>query len=245
MEIDLALQGIDEIIDWSIQNRHPLAFFACLYRQVTERVKQGILNHEFDDGPRMDRFDAVFAERYLVAFRRWRLDDPFTCSCWREVFEVGSKPIVLQHLLLGMNAHINLDLGAAAAEISTPTTLNNLRYDFDRINGILAEILPIVSARLEALSPLLYVVDNVGGDADAELINFSLRLARQDAWHLATELVGLNADERQRAIERRRTFVSRLARQIGNPQDPLASAVKLVRHFENSDILTIVHTLKG
>ena len=41
---------------------------------------------------------------------------------------------------MGMNAHINLDLGLAAAEISTPENIHSLATDFRRINQVLADL---------------------------------------------------------------------------------------------------------
>ena len=43
-----------------------------------------------------------------------------------------------QHLLLGCNAHINLDLGVALADIARGKELEPLRSDFEAINGLLA-----------------------------------------------------------------------------------------------------------
>jgi hypothetical protein len=42
------------------------------------------------------------------------------------------SPRVVQHVLLGMNAHINLDLGVAAAEVAPGPAIAGLRGDFDR-----------------------------------------------------------------------------------------------------------------
>ena len=47
-------------------------------------------------------------------------------------------PVILQHLLLGINAHINLDLGIAAVETSPGNQLAPLKNDFDMINKLLA-----------------------------------------------------------------------------------------------------------
>src|SRR5690606_41399624 len=58
------------------------------------------------------------------------------------------SPLVLQHLLLGMNAHINLDLGIAAAETAPGTALPALKRDFDEITTLLGEMLDDVQDRI-------------------------------------------------------------------------------------------------
>ncbi len=86
---------------------------------VTLEVKEGIQASFSDDGPRMERLDVEFADRYLDAFYAYRDGRPLTKS-WQVTFEAAENKnlLILQHLLLGMNAHINLDLGIATAKIS-------------------------------------------------------------------------------------------------------------------------------
>ena len=96
-----------------------MGYFPALYRKVTVEVKRGIEERVFDDGPRMERLDVVFAKRYLDAFDAY-MEGGAPTRAWVLAFETTGQwwPIVLQHLLLGMNAHINLDLGIAAARVS-------------------------------------------------------------------------------------------------------------------------------
>src|SRR3954466_2154105 len=69
--IDDVLRILDGIIADTRARRDPLGYFPALYRQVTLTVKQGIASGYFDDGPRMDRFDALFADRYFAAYDTW------------------------------------------------------------------------------------------------------------------------------------------------------------------------------
>lgn len=67
----------------------------------------------------MERLDTLFAERYFDAVTPRDAESRPTAS-WHLTFQAGSqwRPLVLQHLLVGINAHINLDLGVAAARCS-------------------------------------------------------------------------------------------------------------------------------
>ena len=96
------------------------------------------------------------------------------------------RPTVLQHLLLGMNAHINLDLGIACAEIAPGKDIVELETDFKQINAVFAGLIQTVQERLNRVSPLYRFVDDVGGAADRAVINFSIGRAREEAWRFAT-----------------------------------------------------------
>ena len=117
--IDEVIEALNNIITQSEENNDTAGYFAALYRKVTIRVKLGIAHNEFEDGPRMEKLDILFASRYIDAYWAWKQHQPLS-ACWKKAFDLtnGYWPIVLQHLLMGMNAHINLDLGVAAAEIS-------------------------------------------------------------------------------------------------------------------------------
>src|SRR5688572_30447251 len=117
--IDEVLTHLDVIVAQASQERGRAGYFAALYRGVTARVRDGINRGDFEDGERMARLDVAFANRYLEALHRFRAGEP-TSKCWQIAFTSAARwrPIVLQHLLLGMNAHINLDLGVSAAAVS-------------------------------------------------------------------------------------------------------------------------------
>ena len=96
-----------------------MGYFAALYRRVTVEVKGRMDKGHFVDPARMEALDAVFANRYLDAYHRYRCGEG-TTRAWTYAFTASAdpEPTVLQHLLMGMNAHISLDLGIAAAEVA-------------------------------------------------------------------------------------------------------------------------------
>ena len=53
----------------------------------------------------------------------------------------------MQHLLMGMNAHINLDLGIAASEVAGGNSIHDLKSDFMKVNDILAGLLSEIIKR--------------------------------------------------------------------------------------------------
>ena len=82
----------------------------------------------------MEKLDVIFANRYIKAYYQYQTQQP-TSKSWEAAFVEADNYwiIVLQHLLLGMNAHINLDLGIAAAQISPKDEIHSLQNDFNTI----------------------------------------------------------------------------------------------------------------
>jgi len=187
--IDDILAQLESIIAESIQTNNRMGYFAALYYKVTASVKEGIAKGQFENGPRMEQFDVIFAGRYLDALNAWKNNQPLTAS-WQVAFDAAksSSYLVLQHLLLGMNAHINLDLGIAAVAVSGGQ-LDSVQTDFDSINTIISSLTYQVLNDLDRVSPLLSLLGLHAGNQTSILIQFSIDNARDGAWCFAEELV--------------------------------------------------------
>ncbi len=181
--IDDVLQILDGIIADCKAKRDPLGYFPALYRQVTLKVKQGIAAGFFDDGPRMDRFDALFASRYFTAYDAFRSGGQPTKS-WQLAFQAtqSGNLIILQDLLVGINAHINLDLGVVAGETFQGQALQDFHGDFNKINDILFGLIPPVETVISRFSPLIGLLEKIGGQDMIRVLDFSMDAARDDAW---------------------------------------------------------------
>ena len=216
--IDEVIVILDDIISTSEKNQDPLGYFAVLYRKVTLKVKEGIAEGFFDDGKRMETFDVVFTNRYISAYRGYQQQEAITLS-WQRAFILSKKywPIVLQHLLIGMNAHISLDLGIAAAQIMKGKNIHDLKGDFDKINTVLSSLVNDVQQDLADIWPTLRKILQWTKKADDFLIDFSMNLARDGAWKFATALEGKDSTETQHLIQQRDTKVAEKATIIINP----------------------------
>jgi hypothetical protein len=187
--IDEVIEALDGIIKQAEDNNDTAGYFAALYRKVTVRVKQGIANNEFEDGARMEQLDVIFANRYLDAYFAWKQNQPVTAS-WKKAFDITTDywPIVLQHLLMGINAHINLDLGIAAAKISTGKNIIDLQNDFNKINTILSSLVAEVKNELAEIWPRLKWLLQRTKKVDDFMIDFSMQLSREGAWQFAVSI---------------------------------------------------------
>lgn len=184
--IDEVIAALDIIIDRSVKTKNPMGYFAALYKKVTVKVKEGIANNYFEDGPRMEKLDVIFANRYINAYWAYQTNEELSLS-WQKTFEMDKDywPIVLQHLLGGMNAHINLDLGIAAAQVMEGKPMANLNGDFDKINEVLSSLVVEVQDELVAIWPTLLKILKWTGKIDDFMVNFSMKLARDGAWKFA------------------------------------------------------------
>lgn len=245
--IDEVIEQLDEIVDLARRQMSRLGYFAALYRNVTSEVKEGILAGKFEDAARMERLDVAFASRYLDALERYNRGEHIS-RCWRTSFSAAREwhPIVLQHLLLGVNAHINLDLGVAAAQTSPGTQLAGLRRDFDSINDVLWAMLDDVQDKLRQVSPLMGWLDLAGGSGDEEIMNFSIKRARDAAWRVAERLAPLGPEAMQKEIDVLDRWVDVLAGVIENPPENTTRLARfVVRISESRDVGKVIDVLAG
>lgn len=216
--IDDVIKQLSAIIEWSKQNNSRMGYFAALYRKVTIQVKKGIKDNFFDDGPRMERLDIIFANRYIHACYQYQTGQIPTQS-WVRAFNETEHwwPIVLQHLLMGMNAHINLDLGIAAAETVPPEELPNLKGDFDKINKVLASLVGDVQRELAEIWFILGLLNRYLGSVEKGIINFSMEKARDAAWSFAETLSPLSEEHRQQEIVNKDQMIALFSNVISHP----------------------------
>ncbi len=213
--IEEIINSLEEIIYTSKQTENPLGYFAALYQKVTITVKDKLGTNYFDNDARMERLDVVFANRYLIAYFDYQEGKTISKS-WEVAFEAAKDEeyIVLQHLLFGMNAHINLDLGIAAAEITNPSTIASLEADFNKINEILGDLTNEVQEDLAKIWPKLLWVLKFFKKTDDYLVNFGMNIARDSAWKFANQIVVENGEERQIEIEEKDQKVAGFVRYL-------------------------------
>ena len=225
--IDQIIDELGEVVAKSREERSRLGYFAAMYRRVTVRVKQGIAAGEFEDGARMERLDVAFADRYLDAYRAYHADEPLTAS-WRVAFDATRRwrPLVIQHLFSGMNAHINLDLPIAAAAVAPGEAIPGLEEDFRRINLLLRQLTTGVHADLAAVFPLLAAPDVMAGGVWNMLAGRGISVARGVAWGAAVRLATVPSDDLPAEIERQDERVAGLGRRILSPS-PLSNVLTM------------------
>jgi hypothetical protein len=213
--IDGVVDRLDEITRRSVAEGDRRGYFAALYNRVTQRVREGVGRGEFEDGPRMERFDVLFANRYLEAYDLEAAGERPTRP-WAVAFNAAKCEglFVVQHLLLGMLAHIMFDLGlalAAFAASAAGAALPAMRNDYLHMNDVLAdelgtvenELVEIVGRWTPNLGALVHAAESAAHGAERSAARLVMDEARAQAWDFAVRLVDA-PDEASRtsAIER-------------------------------------------
>ena len=243
--IDDVLTELDGIILRARSEQSRLGYFATLYRNVTLKVKQGIAAGVFEDGTRIEKLDVTFAGRYLTAMQNYRAQQN-THRCWIAAFETADKwsSIILQQLLIGMNAHINFDLGIAAQAVAPGSELPSLETDFNRINDVLASMVVKVRSDVEQVSPWIRLLDTYASQTEDRLIEFSLSKARMSAWLVANMINSTPADKLGRELEILDEGVAKLAQLIASPKGLLLKlGLRIIRLRESNDVPHVIDVL--
>ena len=216
-------------------------YFPALYARVTERIGASIANGTFADGPGIDRFATGFASHYVAASR----DHLHSPRCWQACWNVAADPrlLIVQHLLLGINAHVNYDLSRAVVEIADERgDLLSIRHDFDAVNDVLAATYLDVVKDLDRVSRWVNSAARLGG---GRAFNFSLRLARARAWQAAETMYALSADGRRNYAAELDRVVSVLAYLITRPSPVVRLLLGLARRLEEHDSTKVVAAMLG
>ncbi|HJQ32899.1 MAG TPA: DUF5995 family protein [Pyrinomonadaceae bacterium] len=207
--IEEVIARLEAIIDEALRGQSRVGYFAALYERVTSNVRRALVAGDvFQNNPRMEHLDVVFAGRFLDAWDAFSSGREPTAS-WRVAFSIlgDEGPLVVQHLMLAMNAHINLDLGvAAAAAAPTPAELESLKPDFMKINEILGRLLGVVELELGQICPRFSRAQRLTFFAphlEEKLFGFGMGAARDLAWLLAEQIVAAGEQGREHVIAKR------------------------------------------
>src|SRR5215471_1165020 len=164
----------DQIRTVALEATDASGYFPAMYARVTSAVDAAIASGRFADGSGMATFARTFAARYLVP----RSGQPPVPGCWQAAWDVSADGhlLIVQHLLLGVNAHVNHDLPLVVVDLAAERGgLQAMRSDFDAINQILAETQPLVLKDLALSSRWTNLAAGLGG---GRLFDFSLTVAR-------------------------------------------------------------------
>jgi hypothetical protein len=232
---------IDELRSAALAADDARGYFPAMYARVTREVENAAATGRFANGSRMEEFARAFAGWYPTL----RHGDVPVAGCWRAAFDVAGdqRLMIVQHLLLGINAHVNHDLPQVVVE-SAPrgSDLSELRSDFDAVNDILADSLPTVLRSLGTVSRWVNTAAVFGG---RQLFDFSLQVARRRAWDAAVRMHALDDAGRAAYVVELDRLVRVLAYLVANPGPVSRLGVALGRRCEEHDPRTVTRRLLG
>jgi len=166
--------------------------FLRTYCRTIAAVGTAIARGVFEDPAWVEAWDVAFADLYLAALDA-DLRGADVPHPWRLAFDAPASLQPLQHVLLGVNAHVNHDLPQALlavipdADFANTQLLDRRRRDHERIDGVLADRVAAEDDELARLSSRR-VVDRVLGPLNRWASRRFLREARRKVWHNTVEL---------------------------------------------------------
>src|SRR5689334_7585662 len=179
-----------------------LGYFAALYKRMTMAIRDGMRSGKFQDNARIERLDITFAGRYLVTREQYFAGELHGQS-WLQAYAATNSPAytVLQQLLIGINPHIMIDLGVAAARTCPGNELASLEQDFNTVNAVILSLFPTIDAELDDLSPFENWVDHSFlGYLKNKSIDVSIDVGRKSSWDFAMKLAYLDLPAQAIAI---------------------------------------------
>lgn len=235
---------LTQIIEQCKITQNRAGYFAALYKRMTIAVRNAINNNQFEDGARMEKLDMIFAQRYLNAYNSYFSKQACSLS-WQFAFDgcADNSLIVLQHLLLGINTHINLDLAIAAAEVAPGDSINALKNDFYHINDLIGSLIDdIQECFCEVWLPMRMLLKIANGKQMA-VLNFSIDKAREASWSNAVLLANMNDTERSVYIQQMDIVVRTLATKIKSPGFETGLLLNAICATEYKDVARTINLI--
>ena len=194
ISVDQKMRALRE--NWeAAQDRR--AIFAHLYLLMTGNMLQALQAGEFHDKVWVRTLLETFAGYYFKALEKFE-EAWFTAPpVWRVAFEAAQDPQVttIQHLLLGMNAHITHDLVFTLIDMLepeweqiTPANKKARYHDHMHVNEVIARTVDVVQDQIIAQhAPVLDALGPVYRNFDEWVVSKLVQKWRGQVWNQAIE----------------------------------------------------------
>jgi len=201
---------MDGMIEHWAQSADRRSIFLNCYKLMTLSMLRAIEAGEFRDPQWVAALLERFADYYFIATQAYEEDNPGTPLIWRIAHDAARNPgtMVLQNVLLGINAHINYDLVLTLVDVLEPeksqldSLRRELRYkDHVYVNRVIALTVNRVQDEvLEPQAPYLDLVDKLLGPLDEWTISRLIAGWRDNVWEHALQVVDADSPARRQAV---------------------------------------------
>ncbi len=196
--------------EWEKKNDNRAIFLRC-YSMMTDGMMKAIADKRFQDNPWVEQLLHRFADYYFDALACFDCGEEVPLV-WLEVHDAAThkKLHVLQHLILGINAHINYDLVLTLFDLlqhewrHLPQDIRRMRYeDHCMVNQIISETIDRVQDEVvEDYAPSMDLVDRLMGRLDEKLLSRLIRKWRADVWENTQAMLQCSDhEEREQAVK--------------------------------------------
>lgn len=185
---------------WEVAHDRRAIFLGC-YTLMTCNMLDAIDAGRFHDGGWVSRLLHRFADYYFEALAAYEQQPAAAPPVWQLAHDMTRREHVMtiQHLLLGVNAHINFDLIFSLADLLEPEwdqldedARDKRHADHTQVNIIIGETIDRVQDTiLEPRSPWLDIFDRLLGPVDEWLTSRLIAGWREAVWREAVRLITL------------------------------------------------------
>ncbi len=180
--------------------------FTTAYLNITQSIGAAIEEDSFEDTLWSQNYLICFANLYRKAILNYEKDNvELVPKSWRCAFDLAKNQdgYVIQHLLLGINAHINHDLALALYKVKIDPNRVDKYKDHTDINVILEKATDGLKQSVsEKYAPILKRIDRGLGTIDDEITDFSIPKAREHAWSMAIALTSAQTEIEKKILQK-------------------------------------------
>ncbi|GEM_PF-861229 len=196
--VEEVIAGLEQLEAAFLTRRDRRGVFVTAYSIISRKIHSRFGTGGFRDDAWVRTYLIAFGNLYRQALadyeggQRGRVP-----RCWQQAFDtsVAGLALVMQDLLLGINAHINRDLGFALNEAGIADRRDDRYADHTKINEILREATEEVQDRIAAMYAAgLGRLDQLLGQLDEEITAYNFELARENAWMAGLALANARSD---------------------------------------------------
>lgn len=190
--------ALEQFEMWCIKNNDLRGVFATAYLQITTAIAEELSRKSFNDNEWSALYLIRFANLYREALLNYeKKDHQLVPKSWKLAFDLAgeNEGFIIQHLLLGINAHINHDLALALNDVGIDSKREEKYQDHTEINIILEKATNDLKQGIaEKYAPILVRLDRGLGSIDDDVTAFSIPKAREHAWAMAVALAVSRSD---------------------------------------------------
>lgn len=172
--------------------------FTTAYLHITRSLNEALKANDFLNNSWSHSYLIRFVNLYRIALLNYEISDfSRVPKSWRKSFELADKKegLIIQHLLLGINAHINHDLAIALYDVKIDPDRDQKYSDHIQINLILEKAtIGLKEIVAKKYAPILERLDRGFGSIDDEITAFSIPKAREHAWSFSIALTAARSD---------------------------------------------------
>ncbi len=216
--VDDIVRGLERLEQQFLLRRDLRGVFATAYLQITRALERNMAAGSFIDPVWVTRYLVCFGNLYRRALLHYERGEVGAVpKAWRLSFDAAraGTGLVIQHLVLGINAHINHDLALALVEIGIDPERPQKYQDHTTVNQVLEGATATLKHPVSAMyAPVLHRLDRIAGRADDMVTTFSISKAREHAWTFAVALSSARGEQERtllrRALDEQAAVLARL-----------------------------------